>query len=116
MAKIKQARAEHLDRVRREANWQRRRALMLVLVGSGLRPSQAQRAAQEQARAALDPDGTAEIPPVRARAAAGPLAQPGAEQRGRGAPRGLLSVEGLVGGVEGGGRGEGRAGTLCTFV
>jgi len=45
-------------------HWQRRRAFILVLVGSGLRPSRAQRAAQEQARAELDPDGTAEIPPV----------------------------------------------------
>ena len=62
MAQLNQARAEHLDRVRREANWQRRRDFACSLVAAGLLPSAALRAEQQAAQALVDT--AAAIPPI----------------------------------------------------
>ena len=62
VAQLKQARAEHLDRVRREANWQRRRDFACSLVAAGLLPSAALRAEQQAAQALVDT--AAAIPPI----------------------------------------------------
>ena len=62
MAQLKEARAEHLDRVRREANWQRRRDFACSLVAAGLLPSAALRAEQQAAQALVDT--AAAIPPI----------------------------------------------------
>ena len=42
------------DRVRREANWQRRKAFVCLLVAAGLLPSEALCAAQQVAQALVD--------------------------------------------------------------
>ena len=62
VAQLKEARAEHLDRVRREANWQRRRDFACSLVAAGLLPSAALRAEQQAAQALVDT--AAAIPPI----------------------------------------------------
>ena len=49
---------------RKDENYQRRRALLLVVVENGFRPLAARRLELEMARASLDPTAEAELPPV----------------------------------------------------
>ena len=60
------AKGPHPSQVQRRKgeNYQRRRALLLVVVENGFRPLAARRLELEMARASLDPTAEAELPPV----------------------------------------------------
>ena len=54
VAELVAARAEYVERARRQANWNRRRSAMLFLQGSGFRPSETQLAAQHLEQQQVD--------------------------------------------------------------
>ena len=54
VAELVAARAEYVERARRQANWNRRRSAMLFLQGSGFRPSETQLAAQRLEQQQVD--------------------------------------------------------------
>jgi len=62
VAELVAARAEYVERARRQTNWSRRRFAMLFLQGSGFRPSETQRAAQRLEQQQVDTH--AHIPPT----------------------------------------------------
>ena len=54
VAELVAARAEYVERARRQANWNRRRSAMLFLQGSGFRPTETQLAAQRLEQQQVD--------------------------------------------------------------